>query len=171
MTACVSNRTGRKFIGTGVASSRGTGSVDAASGGPRLVKQLLDNYYHPYHHRLSTVVPEEIRLCVDCHTMAGGGTAGRPGRGRCAPARLPGQREGRRTRISDASQRLDRPSARLLSGSLRRCGDNQRAIFGWVHHAVPRKGAALATIGDFPSPLRVERRETLRGGPCVDRLP
>jgi N-formylglutamate amidohydrolase len=38
-----------------------------------VIETLLERYYRPYHHRLRTSVPANVRLCVDCHTMAEAG--------------------------------------------------------------------------------------------------
>jgi formiminoglutamase len=50
-----------------------------------VIGQLLDRYYRPYHRRLSTGVPTEIRLCVDCHTMAAVGPPNGPDEGEVRP--------------------------------------------------------------------------------------
>jgi formiminoglutamase len=50
-----------------------------------VVGQLLDRYYHPYRRRLSHEVPPDVRLCVDCHTMAAAGPPIGPDPGRPRP--------------------------------------------------------------------------------------
>ncbi len=50
-----------------------------------VVGQLLDRYYHPYRRRLSRDVPPDVRLCVDCHTMAAAGPPIGPDPGRPRP--------------------------------------------------------------------------------------
>jgi formiminoglutamase len=50
-----------------------------------VVEQILDRYYRPYHRRLSTGIPAEIRLCVDCHTMAAEGPPVGPDAGEIRP--------------------------------------------------------------------------------------
>jgi N-formylglutamate amidohydrolase len=51
----------------------------------QVVEQLLDRYYRPYHRRLSTGLPADIRLGVDCHTMAGLGPPIGPDPGEVRP--------------------------------------------------------------------------------------
>ncbi len=51
-----------------------------------VIAQLLDEYYHPYHHRLSNPLTTDIRLCVDCHTMAAFGPPIGPDIGQERPA-------------------------------------------------------------------------------------
>jgi formiminoglutamase len=51
-----------------------------------VIAQLLDRYYHPYHHRLSHPMNSDIKLCVDCHTMAAVGPAIGPDTGEERPA-------------------------------------------------------------------------------------
>ena len=50
-----------------------------------LSKQLLDKYYHPYHQRLNQINDNEIKLCVDCHTMAEFGPPVGPDAGQARP--------------------------------------------------------------------------------------
>jgi formiminoglutamase len=40
---------------------------------PHLIEGLLDRDYHPYHAQLYHEISGEVRLCVDCHTMAATG--------------------------------------------------------------------------------------------------
>lgn len=54
-----------------------------------VVQQLLDNYYRPYHARLSEMAPERVHCGVDLHTMAAVGPSRRPRRWRRAAVGLP----------------------------------------------------------------------------------
>jgi formiminoglutamase len=49
------------------------------------VRELLDRYYHPYHSRLRELAGSELRLAVDCHTMAAVGPPVGPDPGRERP--------------------------------------------------------------------------------------
>jgi formiminoglutamase len=51
----------------------------------RIVKQLLDRYYHPYHARLKGQAKAGVRLGVDLHTMAAKGPPVGPDPGRERP--------------------------------------------------------------------------------------
>jgi formiminoglutamase len=50
-----------------------------------VVERLLDCYYRPYHRRLSAGISADIRLCVDCHTMAAVGPPIGPDAGETRP--------------------------------------------------------------------------------------
>lgn len=50
-----------------------------------IIGRLLDKYYYPYHARLSSPGNGNIRLCVDCHTMAACGPPLGPDPGRARP--------------------------------------------------------------------------------------
>lgn len=40
---------------------------------PKLIEQLLDRYYFPYHAKLTHAAGRDIMLAIDCHTMASSG--------------------------------------------------------------------------------------------------
>jgi formiminoglutamase len=46
-----------------------------------VIESLLTSYYHPYHVRLTEAARSEVRLGVDCHTMAAVGPPIGPGAG------------------------------------------------------------------------------------------
>lgn len=46
-----------------------------------LIQQLLSEHYHPYHHRLAGLARSDVKLGVDCHTMAAMGPPIGPGAG------------------------------------------------------------------------------------------
>jgi N-formylglutamate deformylase len=49
---------------------------DGEAPDPNLQRTLLERYYDPYHRRLAEMLEEhrgEVRLLIDCHTMAGTG--------------------------------------------------------------------------------------------------
>lgn len=48
--------------------------------------ELLETYYRPYHQRLDDPSIDDIKLCVDCHTMAAVGPPIGPDTGRERPA-------------------------------------------------------------------------------------
>jgi formiminoglutamase len=50
-----------------------------------VVVRLLDRYYHPYHARLENEFTADIRLGIDCHTMAAVGPPIGPGPGQRRP--------------------------------------------------------------------------------------
>ena len=49
------------------------------------VRQLLDNYYHPFHAKLSASSPK-VKVGIDCHTMAAKGPPVGPDPGKERPA-------------------------------------------------------------------------------------
>ena len=58
---------------------------------------LLDKYYHPFHNQLSDFIERnknEIRLCLDCHTMAETGPVISPDKGMKRPLFCLGSRFG-----------------------------------------------------------------------------
>lgn len=52
----------------------------------RIVTELLDRYYRPYHRRLTELAARGVRLGIDCHTMAAVGPPIGPGAGVERPA-------------------------------------------------------------------------------------
>lgn len=53
--------------------------------GEELVERLLEQYYRPYHARLTALACPSVRLGIDCHTMAAHGPPVGPDRGRERP--------------------------------------------------------------------------------------
>jgi N-formylglutamate deformylase len=59
--------------------------------------RLLEKYYHPFHHRLQALIREDgtnLKLCIDCHSMAETGPAISPDRGKERPLFCLGNRFG-----------------------------------------------------------------------------
>jgi len=62
-----------------------------------LITQLLDRYYHPFHNKLKRFIEvnkNEIKLCLDCHTMAETGPVISPDKGMKRPLICLGNRYG-----------------------------------------------------------------------------
>ena len=60
----------------------------------KVVQTLLARYYRPYHERLQSPQPD-VRLCVDCHTMAAVGPPVAPDAGQQRPEVCLGNARGR----------------------------------------------------------------------------
>ena len=59
--------------------------------------QLLEKYYYPFHHRLQQLMAEDrhnLKVCIDCHSMAETGPAISPDRGKERPLFCLGNRFG-----------------------------------------------------------------------------
>lgn len=59
--------------------------------------QLLEKYYYPFHHRLQELIRKEaknLKLCIDCHSMAETGPAISPDTGKERPLFCLGNRFG-----------------------------------------------------------------------------
>jgi formiminoglutamase len=96
--------------------------------GDALIGLLLDKYYHPYHKRLEALAANaDIRVGVDCHTMAAVGPPVAPDSGRRRPAAC----------VSDADGACDPGWTRELARQL------EAAIGGEVRINDPFKGGYI----------------------------
>jgi formiminoglutamase len=93
-----------------------------------VVDRLLGRYYHPYHARLESEFTADIRLGIDCHTMAAVGPPIGPGPGQRRPTICLGDVQG----------------ATLPAGWMQRLAECFRASFdGEVSVNVPFSGGYI----------------------------
>ena len=77
--------------------------------GEELVARLLERYYHPYHGKLRELaLAGDVRVGIDCHTMAAHGPPVGPDPGRLRPAAC----------VSDADGACDRTWTEALAEEL-----------------------------------------------------
>jgi formiminoglutamase len=124
------NRDERDFSKDGVVKTHTCWDVPVygKQPGQELIERLLGKYYHPYHKRLEALATNpDIRVGVDCHTMAAVGPPVAPDSGRRRPAAC----------VSDADGACDPGWTRELAGQL------ETAIGGEVKINDPFKGGYI----------------------------
>lgn len=125
------------------------------------IEHLLVTYYDPYHRELEERFTPEVRLGVDCHTMAGSGPPHGPDSGQKRPAVCLGNNLGR-SMPSEWTVDLQR----CLSESMQEVVTiNQPFSGGYItrRHGGPRPWVQLELNRDLPYSYSVQRERVLAG--------